>query len=191
MSTINDNKERILNIATELFAEKGFDAVGVQLICEKAEISKPTLYYYFENKSGILKEILQSNYNKLNVLLETQSRYVPNIKKYFEDVYPVLLRVANTYFDFAKNNRQFYAIAQSALYAPPESELHMAVKELDAAQYNIIEKMFKNMSRIHRNMCGHEKTQTWTFIGMINVYIMLNQNPKTEDLVHQFMHGIF
>ncbi len=191
MEMIKDNREKILDVAMALFAEKGYDAVGVQLICEKAEVSKPTLYYYYESKAGILKEILRRNYERLNTLLEQQSRYIPNVKKYFEDVYPVLIRIANAYFDFARNNRQFYAIAQSALFAPPESELYSVVKEFNGTQYDIIEKMFKNMSRIHRNMTGHEKRQAWTFIGMINIYIILNQNPKTEDLVHQFMHGIF
>lgn len=40
------NKETIKEIAIKLFSEKGYDAVGVQQICEKAEITKPTLYYY-------------------------------------------------------------------------------------------------------------------------------------------------
>ena len=40
------NKETITEIAIKLFSEKGYDAVGVQQICEKAKITKPTLYYY-------------------------------------------------------------------------------------------------------------------------------------------------
>lgn len=40
------NKETITEIAIKLFSEIGYDAVGVQQICEKAEITKPTLYYY-------------------------------------------------------------------------------------------------------------------------------------------------
>lgn len=39
------NKETITEIAIKLFSEIGYDAVGVQQICEKAEITKPTLYY--------------------------------------------------------------------------------------------------------------------------------------------------
>lgn len=191
METIKDNKEKILDVALSLFAENGYDAVGVQLICQKSEITKPTLYYYYENKAGILKEILKINYEKLNELLKQKSEYIPNIEKYFEDVYPVLIRVANAYFDFAKHNKEFYSIAQSALSAPPGSELYLAVKELNNTQYEIIEKMFKQMSKIHQNMINHEKRQAWTFIGMINTYIMLNLDTKTEDLVHQFMHGIF
>ncbi len=42
-----DNRERILQCALELFYAKGYDAVGVQEIAQKAGITKPTLYYYF------------------------------------------------------------------------------------------------------------------------------------------------
>ena len=40
-----DNRERILQCALELFYAKGYDAVGVQEIAQKAGITKPTLYY--------------------------------------------------------------------------------------------------------------------------------------------------
>ena len=47
-----DNIERILQCALELFYAKGYDAVGVQEIAQKAGITKPTLYYYFGSKYG-------------------------------------------------------------------------------------------------------------------------------------------
>lgn len=47
-----DNRERILQCALELFYAKGYDAVGVQEIAQKAGITKPTLYYYFGSKYG-------------------------------------------------------------------------------------------------------------------------------------------
>ena len=50
-----ENKERIMECALDLFYAKGYDAVGVQEIVEKAGITKPTLYYYFGSKLGLLK----------------------------------------------------------------------------------------------------------------------------------------
>ena len=51
-----DNRERILQCALELFYAKGYDAVGVQEIAQKAGITKPTLYYYFGSKYGLIVE---------------------------------------------------------------------------------------------------------------------------------------
>ncbi len=41
-----DNKEVLLQVALDLFHAKGYDAVGIQEIVDKAGVTKPTLYYY-------------------------------------------------------------------------------------------------------------------------------------------------
>ena len=56
-----ENKENILKCALDLFYAKGYDAVGVQEIAEKAGITKPTLYYYFGSKYGLLETLLTTN----------------------------------------------------------------------------------------------------------------------------------
>lgn len=50
-------KERIFNVAIDLFAQKGFDAVSLREIAEAAGIRKATLYYYFTTKDEILEKI--------------------------------------------------------------------------------------------------------------------------------------
>ena len=55
----------ILNKATELFSAKGYDGVGVQEICTESKITKPTLYYYFQSKTGLLSAIIKEKGNLL------------------------------------------------------------------------------------------------------------------------------
>jgi AcrR family transcriptional regulator len=43
-------KDDILDIAMKLFLEKGYSATSTADVCAAADISKPTLYYYFKNK---------------------------------------------------------------------------------------------------------------------------------------------
>ena len=50
-------KERIISVAIDLFAQKGFDAVSLREIAEAAGIRKATLYYYFASKDQILENI--------------------------------------------------------------------------------------------------------------------------------------
>lgn len=191
MENLADNKEKILDNALNLFSEKGYDAVSVQALCEHSGITKPTLYYYFGNKSGVLNEVLKINYEKLNKLISENSLYTPDVKNYDKDVYPVLLKVSECYFSFAKHNEKFYRMVLQALCAPQDSELYSLVKDLNQTQYSIIENMFKEMSKVHQNMKRHEKRLAWTFIGMINTYILLDAKTETREIVHQFMHGIF
>jgi AcrR family transcriptional regulator len=52
-------KERIFDVAIDLFAQKGFDAVSLREIAEAAGIRKATLYYYFTTKDEILEQIFE------------------------------------------------------------------------------------------------------------------------------------
>lgn len=49
----------ILESALELFAERGFDEVTMDDIAEKAELSKATIYAYFESKNTILFSVMK------------------------------------------------------------------------------------------------------------------------------------
>jgi TetR/AcrR family transcriptional regulator len=52
-------KARLLEAATILFAEKGYASTAVREIVEHAGVTKPVLYYYFKNKEGIFRAILE------------------------------------------------------------------------------------------------------------------------------------
>lgn len=52
-------KEKIIDAAIDLFAQKGFDAVSMQDIAQTVGIKKASLYYYFISKDQILKEVLE------------------------------------------------------------------------------------------------------------------------------------
>ena len=191
MDTKNNknNKEKILKIALKLFSEFGYESVGVQTLCEKSGITKPTLYYYFGSKEGVLKQILEENYARLNELLEINSHYIPHPKIYEKDVIVTLTSVAQTYLKFAKENEKFYKIVLSATFTP--GTLSKVALQYNQVQYQIIEKMFRSMARIHKNMKGNETRLAWTFIGLVNTCIALNTQKSVNEFVKQFMHGIF
>lgn len=60
-----DNRELLLDAALDLFYAKGYDAVGVQEIVDRAGVTKPTLYYYFGSKIGLLQNLLERGYRVL------------------------------------------------------------------------------------------------------------------------------
>ena len=47
-------KERILDVALELFVDQGFDGTSVRQIAERVGTTKAALYYYFASKDEIL-----------------------------------------------------------------------------------------------------------------------------------------
>ena len=47
-------RERILDVALDLFTDQGFDGTSMREIAEKLGISKPAIYYHFASKEEIL-----------------------------------------------------------------------------------------------------------------------------------------
>jgi AcrR family transcriptional regulator len=52
-----DTRERILDVAQELFTRQGYDKTSLRDIAERLGITKAALYYYFERKEDILLEL--------------------------------------------------------------------------------------------------------------------------------------
>jgi AcrR family transcriptional regulator len=47
-------RERILDVAQDLFTDQGFDGTSMREIAERLNISKPAIYYHFASKEEIL-----------------------------------------------------------------------------------------------------------------------------------------
>lgn len=63
-------KERLLNEAVKLFAERGYAETSVRLVAGAAGLNEATIYIYFSGKADILNEILNTFEEKLD-------RYAP------------------------------------------------------------------------------------------------------------------
>ncbi|HUH27745.1 TetR/AcrR family transcriptional regulator [Gelidibacter sp.] len=58
------NKELILRKAYGLFLKKGYQSVSIKDIMEASNLSKGGIYHHFENKEGILSEVLDRYFFK-------------------------------------------------------------------------------------------------------------------------------
>ena len=47
-------RERILDVALDLFTDQGFDGTSMREIAERLQLSKPAIYYHFASKEEIL-----------------------------------------------------------------------------------------------------------------------------------------
>lgn len=62
-------KQKILKVAEELFAEKGFDATSVDSIARTAGVNKALIYYYFKSKNDLVSALFISIIQELGVHL--------------------------------------------------------------------------------------------------------------------------
>lgn len=186
-----DNRTKIQETALELFSARGYDAVGIQEIVKSSGVGKPTMYHYFGNKEGLLEAILKK-YSK--EFYERLKRAV----NYEGDITLTLTNLAKVYFHFAREQKLFYRMQLSMVYAPAESVTYRLIFPHVGRQYKLLEELFVAAAEQHGNMKGRHKRYAVAFIGMVNTYITLlymNQLELDDELiysvVHQFMHGIF
>ena len=53
----HETAEKILQVASRMFAEKGFSNVSVRDICRETGTTAPVIYYYFGNKKGLFDAV--------------------------------------------------------------------------------------------------------------------------------------
>jgi AcrR family transcriptional regulator len=89
-------KERLLNAAGEIFAEKGFHATSVREICEKAEANLASVNYHFGSKENLYEAVVHHTFDsameKYPPDLAEESRRSPE-ERLFGFVHRFLLRV--------------------------------------------------------------------------------------------------
>ena len=52
-----ETADKILQVASKMFAEKGFANVSVRDICKETGTTAPVIYYYFGNKKGLFDAV--------------------------------------------------------------------------------------------------------------------------------------
>ncbi|NLW45914.1 MAG: TetR/AcrR family transcriptional regulator [Firmicutes bacterium] len=67
---IPDAKNRILQAAVKIFAQKSFDGSRIDEIAAEAKVPKSLIYYHFKNKDEILEVLLQGFIREYTELLQ-------------------------------------------------------------------------------------------------------------------------
>ena len=191
MEMPNDTKTVILQKALALFSRKGYDSVGIQEIVEESGITKPTLYYYFGSKQGLLEAVISIWGSRFSALIGSASAYRHDLVMNLT----ALLREA---VRFAREEPDYFRFQSSLFSSAPETQGYMASTGLRTGVLSAIETMFKRASRDHGNMKGREKMYSVTFLGLIETCARLALNNELDltahmeyRIIHQYMHGIF
>ena len=188
---ITNNQENILEIALQLFSEKGYDAVGIQQIVDMAEITKPTLYHYFGNKKGLLEAILKKYYGELLVKLHEHSDY-------HGDLIKTLTSIVNEYFQYCQQNQAFFYLQLSLTFTPSANEAQQTIAPYQQKLNDLLVDIFVKSVVQHGNLQGHQDILASSLTGILNHHTLgiLNGSIKRTDdfvykLVKQYMYGIY
>ena len=103
MTEFNEKQIEILQVAEQLFAEKGFDGTSVRDIAKIATINVAMISYYFGSKEKLLEALVLHRISSMRLHLETL---------YQENISPILKmeRLIEYYISQVNKNRCIYQI---------------------------------------------------------------------------------
>lgn len=186
-----DNQRRIMHEALRLFTDHGYDAVGTQLLCITAGISKPTLYHYFGSKRGLLEAVIQDIHARW-------SRKLQPALDYEGDLSGTLSRIIRSVLELAASDPEPLQLILTFQHAARCSESRRAADSLLKELRTAFEKLFEKASVQHGNMKGRHKAYALSFLAIIFAYaeLILNDELQMQDelphqIMHQFSHGIY
>ena len=103
-----NTKKTLITCATQVFFENGFEKASMRQIVEMAGVTKPTLYYYFKNKTELYRYILDTHIQKVDDRIE-------HLIRDYEDYQDALRRLIEFFADTFENEYQEYIITQREL----------------------------------------------------------------------------
>ncbi|MGH3095702.1 MAG: TetR/AcrR family transcriptional regulator [Streptosporangiales bacterium] len=70
MSESASTRQRIQQVALDLFGEQGYDKTSLREIAERLDVTKAALYYHFKSKEDILQSVLEDYLSEVEALLD-------------------------------------------------------------------------------------------------------------------------
>jgi len=166
-------RQRLLETATELFADKGYAGTSVREIVDRAGVSKPVLYYYFKSKEGLFYAILEwaaeVQQGILNEIFATSGTVLERFIFFYRRISEGVLQYQN-----------LYKMIHGLLYGPPQG-----APEYDFPQYQ--RHMFNAVKRIYTSGLAAGEIETAdedevAFLVLSLIDFSLNMNQVLPEL---------
>lgn len=129
-------KKLILKVATEVFAEKGFNEATISQIAQKAKVAEGSIYDYFENKEDLLFSIPE----------ERMENFLSGLYENLEGVEGALNKIRKLiwyHLNFYEKNRDYVLILLQNIRLKPSftsTRAYALIRDFSRLVVQIIEK---------------------------------------------------
>ena len=167
-------RSEILDAATKVFADKGFEATRMEEIAKAAQLAKGTLYLYFDSKDAIYQATVQQALSKLAALTEEhvrkESQFAGKLAAF------IAVRIA-----FWNEQRQLYRIILSINRQEQHRKRSIAWQR-ETVLY--LQSMFAEAARAGRSRTQDFLAAAWTTMDAIrgvNERRAFSEGRSTQD----------
>ncbi len=174
-----DTKDKLLEVAVELFATRGFDSTSIRDIAKAMGMSISSIYHYYGNKEGILIALIERSSGKLM----RELRRIVDLDVTALDKFELLVRTHLSLGRELNHEAKIYLVDSAQL----TSETQDVVRHMQREVYDLY---FQELSRLHElGIVAREhnlKLLTLNVLGLINWPLRWyheNRSTSFEDLV--------
>ncbi len=166
--------------------------MGIQELCESAAITKPTLYYHFGNKEGLLRASVE--YAVSTFLSGISGFLAVSDDTSRSDLLDEIGALLDGVYRFAHREQTLFQLIVQALYAPLQSTLKVVAHDSITGMIQAFTDYFRRLSENHGNLGGKEEYVALVFLSHSVIY---SQYERTNDsharkLASQtFLYGVF
>lgn len=183
-------RDRILEVATSLFAERGYGSTSVREVAEAAEVTKPTLYYYFQDKEALFLEAVRNQTEQLRSLVELGVRSPGNVRAR-------LHAFISVYLAFVRENASGMKLLMTVHYRPEDGQPSVDILSVHRKNGEILGRLLEEGIREGEVREGIQiMDAVMALVGMLNLRCSaaLHGPPLDDDIADRildlFFHGI-
>lgn len=190
VSSANEAERRLLSSALASFSEKGYEGTSIREIIERAGVTRPVLYYYFENKEHLFRRLVESWFAEL---VEDMDRALEGVVGLREQLKGLIVNV----FEHAERSPHVVRLIFHTFFAPRHGAPKLDRDGLWESRYSRIAKIMQAGIDSGEFAGRSRESLAMAFCGMMDMHIMVKINrPHTtlsnelgEALVDLFLEG--
>jgi AcrR family transcriptional regulator len=172
----------------DLIKEKGFDAVQVQEITERAKLNRATFYMHYRDKNDLLVKSMQETLAQLE-----QDRGLPLSIEDGRITQELIIKPLIALFDHFANNSEFYFVMLCQIGVPSTiNEMQHYIEQLGLRW---MDKFQPDKSKLIVETEMLLKFVSAAYIGVVKWWLNNNMPYSSEQMARQFMNlvslGVF
>lgn len=176
---MSDKKKKVLETATRLFAELGFEKTSMALICEEARVSKGLVYHHFDSKEAILTEIFTSSTSKMiesSVIVDSTIEPKDELKQLINNIFYQL-----------ENDKLFFQFNLNIMFQPStRSFLEIHIRDRADILFKSVKRVFDKISP--------ERSEILTYVFLAEIdgialsYLSVFENYPLEEIKEELLN---
>lgn len=158
----DDARTRLLKAAARSFAAKGYAAASIIEIVAAAGVTKPVLYYHFENKEGIFRGLIDQAFTILEGAIQDRKAAAGNARERIRTLYAAI-------FDLFAANLDLARFLDVVMYGPSESMPRLDIANLRGAIHAAVRDLVRDGLRRGEFRHSREDDLLWGLLGVLRI----------------------